>query len=58
LDVDLAEDEDDSDEKVQGKKGVSDDDEIDLDETSVGPTPQFRRNQTLVRVYSLLFAWE
>jgi hypothetical protein len=58
LDVDLAEDEDDPNEKLQEKKGVSDDDEINLDETSVGPTPQFSRNQTLVRVYSLLFAWE
>lgn len=57
MDVNLAEDEDDSDEKVS-KKRVLDDDEIDLDETSVGPTPQVKRNETLVRVYSLLFAWE
>jgi hypothetical protein len=33
--------------------------EVEDDHSSaVGPTPQFRRNQTLVRVYSLLFAWE
>jgi hypothetical protein len=32
--------------------------EEDDHSSAVGPTPQFRRNQTLVRVYSLLFAWE
>jgi hypothetical protein len=30
----------------------------DDDSSLVGPTPQFKRNETLVRVYSLLFAWE
>lgn len=29
------------------------------DDSSIhGPTPEFKRNETLVRVYSLLFAWE
>ena len=28
------------------------------EDSSIGPTSQFLRNQTLVRVYSLLFAWE
>jgi hypothetical protein len=59
MDVNLADDEDDLEEEVRGsKKGISDDDETNLDDTSVGPTPQAKRNETLVRVYSLLFAWE
>lgn len=37
---------------------IDDDDEGDDDSSLVGPTPQFKRNETLVRVYSLLFAWE
>jgi hypothetical protein len=39
--------------------GEESDDSEDSDvDGSNEPTPQFKRNETLVRVYSLLFAWE
>ncbi|KIM23580.1 hypothetical protein M408DRAFT_253625 [Serendipita vermifera MAFF 305830] len=37
---------------------IEDDEDDDEDSSLVGPTPQFKRNETLVRVYSLLFAWD
>lgn len=44
--------------KQKGKSGEEDEEEEEDDADSVGPTREFKTNQTLVRVYSLLFAWE
>jgi hypothetical protein len=45
-------DENQEDHRAKGK-GKDDD-----DSSSIGPTPEFKNNETLVRVYSLMFAWE
>ncbi|CCA70282.1 hypothetical protein PIIN_04221 [Serendipita indica DSM 11827] len=43
----------------KSEEPVNDDEEINTDgDSSIGPSSQFLRNQTLVRVYSLLFAWD
>ncbi|KAG8830689.1 hypothetical protein FRC17_004437 [Serendipita sp. 399] len=56
LDVDRDLDEDDDDDTEEKKmKSKRDGDDND---SSIGPTPEFKRNETLVRVYSLLFAWD
>jgi hypothetical protein len=48
-----------SDDAASGNADESDEPEDQTDADSAeGPTPQFKRNETLVRVYSLLFAWE
>jgi hypothetical protein len=54
---------DDEEKRMRSKKqkdnGEDEDEENEEnDGDSIGPTKEFKMNQTLVRVYSLLFAWE